>query len=449
MTSSATLIQQGKLAEAEARYRQTLAGDPDDAEALTNLGVVLQLQSRFEEAEASYRRALELRPGLAVGHNNLGVVLQARDCLDEAIGSFRRALALRPDYPDALNGLGVALQADGRIDEALACFRQVLALRPDHAETRTNLATALLLAGDLEAGFGELEWRWLAQGRAERLPDGFPPQWLGESLSGRTLLVLCEQGAGDTLQFVRYLRSLKADTGAREIVLMAPRPLLRLLASAEGVDRLVSPEEPPPDFDCFVRLLSLPQRLGTTAATIPDAVPYLRVPEPLLEARRRQVAGLPGPKVGLVWRGNPLHRNDRKRSLPEAVWPLVGRAPGVSWVGLQPGPSPREAGLLEGLGALDLSPTLTDWAETGAVVAALDLVITVDTGVAHLAGALGKPAWVLLPFAPDWRWQLGRTDSPWYPSLRLFRQPRAGDWTAVLEAVTAALADLVAGRPPC
>ena len=447
MTTSANLIQQGKLAEAEAGYRQALARNPGDAEALTNLGVVLQLQGRLDEAEDGYRRALALQPALAVAHNNLGVVLQALDRLDEAILSFRRAAALRPNYQDALNGLGVALQAQGRIGEALACFRQVLELRPDHAETRVNLATALLLAGDFEAGFGELEWRWQAHGRVERLPEGFPPHWLGEPLAGRTLLVLSEQGAGDTFQFIRYLKPLKEAAGAGAVVLLAPRSMTRLLTSAEGIDVLVSPEEPLPGFDCYIRLLSLPQRLGAGAGILSGTAPYLHAAGPLIDARRRQLAGLPGLTAGLVWRGNPLHRNDRKRSLPETLWPRLGRTPGVSWVSLQPGPSARESELLAEIGAADISPTLGDWAETAAVLAALDLIVTVDTGVAHLAGALGTPAWVLLPHAPDWRWQLGRDDSPWYPSLRLFRQPRPGDWASVLERISAGLTELAAGRP--
>lgn len=439
MTSCATLIQQGRLAEAEAGLRRLLAQAPEDAGALTNLGVVLQLQERFGEAEGCYRRALSLQPALAMAHNNLGVVLQARDCLDEAVLSFQRALTLRPDYQDALNGLGVALQAQGRLGEAAASFRRVLALRPDHAEAHTNLATALLAAGEFEDGFCELEWRARAEGRSDRLPEGFPPEWRGEPLAGRTILVFSEQGAGDTIQFVRYLAPLKAMSGAATVLLLAPAALRRLLSPVEGVDRLVTPEEPPPAFDCFVRLLSLPHRLGTTAATIPNRVPYLRVPAPLIEARRRQLAPLPGLKVGLVWHGNPMQRNNRKRSLPEALWPRLGRVPGVSWVSLQAGPSAGEAALLERLGALDVTPGLTDWAETGAVLSALDLVVTVDTGVAHLAGALGVPVWLLLSFAPDWRWQLGRDDNLWYPSMRLFRQPRPGDWAPVLEQVGAGL----------
>ncbi len=448
MTSSATLIQQGRLAEAEAGLRQLLARTPEDAATLTNLGVVLQLQSRFEEAEACYRQALSRQPNLVMAHNNLGVVLQARDCLDEAIFAFQRALTLRPDYQDALNGLGVALQAQGRLEQAVQTFRQVLALRPDHAEAHTNLATALLTAGEFETGFCELEWRSRAEGRTDRMPEGFAPEWRGEDLSGRTLLVFSEQGAGDTFQFVRYLAPLKAVSGAKTLMLLAPNALARLLVSLEGLDRLVTAEDPPPEFDYFIRLLSLPHRLGTTADTIPDRVPYLNVPASLVEHRRRQLAALPRRKVGLVWHGNPRQRNNRKRSLPQSLWPLLGRAPGISWVNLQADPSDHEAALLERMGALDLSPSLTDWAETAAVLAALDLVITVDTGVAHLAGALGVPVWLLLSFAPDWRWQLGRDDSPWYPSLRLFRQPRPGDWTPVLEAVTLELEKQAESQAP-
>ena len=441
MTSPADLIRQGRLAEAETLFRQALAAAPDDAGTLTNLGVVLQLQARFDEAEACYRQALALRPDQPMTLNNLGVVLQARDAVEEAIGCFRRAVALRPDYQEALNGLGVALQAEGRLDEAIASFRQVLALRADHAETRLNLATALLVAGDLEAGFRELEWRWRARGRAEHLPEQLPP-WSGEPLAGGTLMVLAEQGAGDTFQFIRYLGELKARSGAGRVLMLAAPPLARLLASAEGIDRLLVPGDEPEPFDRYVPLLSLPHHFGTRLDTIPAAVPYLSAPQALVDAHRRSLDGLPGRKVGLVWRGNPRHRNDRKRSLPENVWPDLGRLPGGSWVSLNPGPTEAETRLLaDHLGAVDITSTLADWADTAAAIMALDLVVTVDTGVAHLAGALGRPAWVLLPFAPDWRWLLGRSDSPWYPSLRLFRQPRAGDWPAVIEAVRNALGE--------
>ena len=268
MTSPADLIRQGRLAEAETLFRQALAAAPDDAGTLTNLGVVLQLQARFDEAEACYRQALALRPDQPMTLNNLGVVLQARDAVEEAIGCFRRAVALRPDYQEALNGLGVALQAEGRLDEAIASFRQVLALRADHAETRLNLATALLVAGDLEAGFRELEWRWRARGRAEHLPEQLPP-WSGEPLAGGTLMVLAEQGAGDTFQFIRYLGELKARSGAGRVLMLAAPPLARLLASAEGIDRLLVPGDEPEPFDRYVPLLSLPHHFGT-----PSLPPY-------------------------------------------------------------------------------------------------------------------------------------------------------------------------------
>jgi hypothetical protein len=444
MTSGPDLFPPDPLAAAAAGYRQRLADHPDDAEALVNLGVILQLQGQLDPAEASYRQALALRPDLAEAHNNLGVVLQALDRLDPAIACFERALALRPDYQDALNGLGVACHARGWLDRAAVCFRQVLALRPDHAEAHTNLAMARLQAGDLETGFGELEWRWRVQGRTDRLPALPQPLWPGGDLSGRRLLVLPEQGAGDTLQFVRYLRLLKARTGVERVVVLAPKPLARLLAPVAGLDQLVvAGEDEPPAFDCYVRLLSLPQRLGTGGDALAAAIPYLGAAPAQIDARRRQLAAAaadrPGLKVGLVWHGNPRQPNNRKRSLPDGLWTRLTGLPGIVWFSLQPAPGADDARRLAAAGVIDLGPTLTDWSDTAAVIAALDLVITVDTGVANLAGALGRPDWVLLSFAPDWRWQLGCDSTPWYPSLRLFRQPQPGDWAAVLDAVTAAL----------
>ena len=427
----------GKNDQAVGCYRHALQCKPDLAPAWGNLGVALRDTDRSQEADASFREALRLQPGEPDVLNNLGNLLLAQQQYAEAIACFRDALRHAPANPGFHLNLGNALRASGHVGEAIQSLRQALELRPDFAEAHWDLAFALLLKGDFTQGFQEYEWRW-------RRPD-FPrrrfasPLWLGEDLAGRTLLVHTEQGAGDNLQFVRFVGAL-AERGARVLLECQPS-LAALFESAPGAPRIIARGDALPEVDWHLPLLSLPQRLGITPGTIPARTPYLQPP-----ASRRVV--LPPPrdqqdtrlKVGLVWRGNPQHPNDRQRSIPLASLGPLFAVPGVAFYNLQVAPAPQFAGEAASQPALiPLEGLLRDFADTAALMAQLDLVISTDTSVAHLAGALGRPAWVLLPFAPDWRWLLEREDTPWYPTLRLFRQSAPGDWPAVIQRVHDAL----------
>ncbi|CAH2603636.1 Tetratricopeptide repeat protein [Rhodovastum atsumiense] len=433
----------GRREEAAASYRRALALRPDFPGALTNLGAVLVAQGRLEEGIDCHGRALALRPDFPEALGNLGSALKEQGRLDEAVASFCRALTLRPDDPDMLSNLGTALLRLRRLREAESCFRAAIGLRPEHVYAHFHLALALLALGELAEGWGEYEWRWRTplQAEAGKRHHGARPQWTGESAAGRTLLVWAEQGLGDTLQFCRYV-PLAAARGAR-VVVTAPKPLLRLLRSVDGVEAVLAQDEALPPFDLHCPMLSLPRALGTTLATIPAPASYLRAdPERVAAWRRRLAAMARGPGIGLVWAGNPrshipeLSAVDARRSLsPELLAPVLA-VPGWHFLSLQKtGPAAPAA-----LPLTNLMAEMEDFADTAALVATLDLVISVDTAVAHLAGALGRPVWLLDRFDACWRWLDGRRDSPWYPGLRIYRQPRPGDWESVIAEVAAALA---------
>jgi Tetratricopeptide repeat len=382
---------------------------------------------------AYYRQALHLQPANAEAHINLGIGLWDQNKLAEAMASFQEALRLHPASAEARTKLGMVLADQGKLAEAKVCFQQALRLQPANAEAHTSLAILQLLHGDFAQGWPEYEWRWQCK-RFNKLPTLSQPLWDGAPLSGRTLLVQGEQGLGDTLQFVRYLPLVQKSGGK---VVMRCQPLLRrLLQSCAGIDQVVAYDTALPPCDCRMPVLSLPRLLGTTLATIPAEVPYLR-PDPNEESRwRAELAALVGFRVGIAWQGNPEHPNDCRRSVPlEQFAPLAG-VPEVRLVSLQQGPGSEQlAGAAFPITAL--GERLADFATTAAVVRALDLVVCVDTAVAHLAGAVGAPVWVALPFLPDWRWLLDREDSPWYPTMRLFRQPQPGQWAEVFATIAA------------
>ncbi len=431
----------GRLEESEACLRRAVGLRPDFAEAHTGLGNVLRAQGRMAEAVACHTRAVALRPDAPEAHNCLGVALQGERRLDAAVASYGPALALDPDYAQAEANLGVARQEQGDPEAAIRCHRRALALKPDDAETHNNLACALLLNGELEEGWQHYEWRWqTAQMRRTR--RGFAqPQWRGEPADGRILLVHAEQGLGDSLQFCRYA-PLAAARGWRVVVEVQP-PLVRLLRSLPGIDRVVGRGDPLPDFDFHCPMLSLPLAVNTSLATIPAAESTLQADPAAVAAWRDRLGEASGElaRIGLAWAGNPRRDSplktavDRRRSVaPETLAPLL-EVPGLRFFSLQKDGPPPPAGLP----LTDVMAGMADFADTAALVANLDLVITVDTAVAHLAASLGKPVWLLNRFDSCWRWLLHRPDSPWYPSLRLFRQPSPGDWGAVVEAVKAEL----------
>ncbi len=432
-----TLLAAANFPAALSAAEATLALAPENPAALLVLGTAHAALGAPNLAEPSLRAAYQRAPDNARAALHLGNLLIDRDQLDEAQSLLDRAVALDPALPEAWTSLGVLLAKRGQPLAATALHRRALALRPDFAEAWSNLAAALLLAGDYRQGFAAYEWRK----RNPRFTCGYwrgaQPEWLGEDLAGRTLLVFCEQGLGDALMGARYLAPLAA-SGAR-LVLVCAAPLIPLFAGLPGVAALVprgpypstdlvAPGHVVPPHDLWVDMLSLPHRFDTTVQTVPAAAGYLAAPPHTTVAWQRRLPR--EPRIGLVWAGNPAHSNDRRRSLPaEALAPLQALT-GCCFVSLQ------KHGAVPGW-MLDAGPDLHDFAVTAGLLATLDAVVTVDSSVAHLAGAMALPTALLLPHAPDWRWLLGRDSTPWYDSLTLFRQETPGDWSVPIARATA------------
>jgi hypothetical protein len=358
--------------------------------------------------------------------------------LDQAIACHRTALQLNPNLLEAHSNLGNALVDQGLLDQAIKAYRSALALKPYHPEVRSNLAMCLLLQGDYPAGWREYEWRWSFGDN----PDVSKPLWDGGDLAGRTILLRAEQGLGDTIQFIRYL-PLVTSRGGRVIVECQPE-LIRLLKQLPFASDWIPIGESLPSYDVWRPLLSLPFVFATTTENIPQQIPPLVAPSDRVEDFRKALSSCsPGMKIGLAWAGRSGHKNDRNRSISLSLLADLARIPNAHFVSLQKGPSAAQAsGLESAIKLIDLTDQLRDFADTAALIDHLDLVISVDTSVAHLAGAMGKPVWLLLPFAPDWRWMTGRGDSPWYPTMRLFRQLSIGDWAAVIQQMAEQLSRL-------
>jgi len=431
---------QGQLEAAQACYERALALRPNRIESQIGLGVVLRDRGRLKEAVARYEQLLARAPDHPEAHNNLGVALVDLSRLEEAITHYQQALVLQPDRAETHNNLGIALERHGRYTEALACYGRALMLKPDYAAAHFNRSHVLLLNGEFDEGWQEYEWRF-AVARYDRNLDR--PLWSGEPLAGRSILIHAEQGLGDTLQFIRYVPAV-AERGGR-VVLEVPKSLARLARTVAGTSQVIGASDLLPAFDCHCPLLSLPRVFKTNLATIPDAVPYLSVPAEASAAWAERIAAAPGLRVGVVWSGSMVGVIDRRPIDLRLLQPLW-EVPDVNWFSLQVGDRSRDLSLLDGVKIADLSPWLADFAETAAAIRHLDLVITIDTSVAHLAGALGRLTWVLLPFNSDWRWLRKREDSPWYPTARLFRQRKAGDWSNVTREVAAALAQIAHRR---
>jgi len=475
LTLSGTLARQmGEPASALAPFFKAATLNPAVPELHNNLGVILQDLGRYQEAVFSYQRALALRPAYCEASCNLANTLRSLGRSDEALGQYRSAIAVNPDYPDAYYNLGNALRAEGEWQEAVHCYQKLLLLAPDYpsgwvnlggsllalnrfeeasdAERRAleldpecvdahwNLALALLTTGDYQQGWREYEWR-LRDRAAFPATCAGRPMWDGSPLAGRTLLLRAEQGFGDALQFFRYA-TLLARGGARVVVECRPE-LLPLFASQHETVQLFAVGEEHPPFDTFAYLMSLPYLLGITLANLPAAAPYLHA-----DAARRaewggKMQGRGALKVGVVWAGSAGYKNDRYRSLSLRLLAPLARMPGIELFSLQLGAAASELDdEARGMGIRDLAPGVRDFADTAAIIANLDLVVSVDTAVAHLAGAMGKRVALLLPKACDWRWLSGRADSPWYPTMRLYRQSTAGEWEAVLAEL---MSDLASG----
>jgi tetratricopeptide (TPR) repeat protein len=439
------LAGQGHLEHAITCFHTALDLRPDHPQACNNLGNALKQLRRPDDAAAWFRRAIALKPDYDDALYNHGNVLREQGHLDAAVANFHQAVQIRPDFVDAHINLGNTLAEQRRLDGAVACYRQALAITPDLPDAQFNLGLVLLARGELTAGWQAYESRWQIARMAKLRRDVPQPQWRGEAAVGRTLLIHAEQGFGDTLQFCRYA-TLAAARGLN-VILEVPAPLVRLLRGLTCATRVMTPGDPLPRFDFHCPMLSLPLALETTLATIPSDVPYLHADAQQVAAWQTRLAALPrqGLRVGVVWAGDSRRHSpdlaavDRRRSLDPAYLAPLFEVSGLHVFSLQKdGPRAPDTFPLT-----DVMAGMNDFADTAALIANLDLVIAVDTAVAHLAAALGKPVWLLDRFDSCWRWLTGRRDSPWYPTLRIYRQPDAGDWTSVLAEVVTDLGALI------
>jgi Flp pilus assembly protein TadD len=400
-----------------------LVGAPDDGELHFARGTALNALGQHTRACAAFARALSLQPNHAASWLNMGNASADLDDITTAEALYRTAISLDPGLAEAHASLGYLLTMQGHLQEAIGACEDAIRLRPDFVQAHFNLAIAALLGGDLTRGFKAYEWRK----RHGRYQADFPPlpdcPWDGSNPAGQTMLVRAEQGFGDAIQFARYLPLIHAAGG--EPILMC-KPALMPLIGSMGV-QVAGSTGPVPPHDAWIDQASLPLVFGTTLDSVPGPDGYLHADPTRVEAWRTRLPA--GHKIGVAFVGNPKHPADRRRSIPvELLGEMMGIA-GVSFINLHHGPA------AQGLGLPDWTPWLTDYLETAALIESLDLVVSADTSVAHLAGALGKPVWIMLPHAPDWRWLLGRADSPWYRSARLFRQPAPGDWASVVTQV--------------
>jgi tetratricopeptide (TPR) repeat protein len=466
------LRQQRKMAEAVSCYRQALQLRPDFPDSERNLGMALEGLDNLAAAEACFRELLRRRPNFAEAWNNLGNVLRQQAKLDQAVECFLRALQLKQDFPDlampfegqvdwtsveaclrrlaelrpgfpeSWNNLAAVLRQQCKFDEAVKCYQEALRLQADFAQGHKNLGMTWLQLGNFEQGWAEYEWRWKCLPFRPR-PFTQPP-WDGSPLAGRTILLHAEQGLGDAIQFVRYAPLVKERGGS--VVVECPEVLLGLLSTCRDIDRLVAKDSPLPAFDTHAPLLSLPGLFKTSRATIPADIPYLSATPELKKRWRKEIDTAEGFRIGIAWQGNPQHPGDWQRSVLLSRFAPFAKLPGVRLFSLQKGRGAEQ--LTEATGSfpiVDLANRFENFTDTAGALANLDLVITVDSAVAHCAGALGMEVWVLLPLVPDWRWLLEGEDSPWYPTMRLFRQTKAGDWDGVFNRLLAALKEKLPG----
>lgn len=451
-----TWLDQMELEKAVACFRQVIELQPDHAEACNYLGSTLTSLEDYEEAERWLRRAIELDPNNGAALSNLGVALMEQRRLDEAEKAFAAANAASPDLANSLANLGALYLHQGRYTESIAMLRRALVIKPDHVDAHWNRSLSYLTVGDFEQGWAEYEWRRLR--RATRQVNIPKPLWDGGSLGSRRLLLHAEQGLGDTIQFVRYAKQIKSTHPNAQIILACQKPLVPLLSRCEFLDEVYEQSKDQPlRFHLHAPLMSLPAILGSNdEESIPNEVPYLKVDQPLIEAWSGKLERIQAVKVGIVWQGNKKFASDRERSIPLEHFAHLARLDGVELISLQKGhgveqiESKRTPWKDDRLSCeeIETGSTSEPWRlvtiegldepsppfmETAALIRNLDLVIACDTAIGHLAGALGMPVWTALPLVADWRWQTGRGDSPWYPTMQLFRQKTRGDWREVFE----------------
>ena len=420
----------GDLAQAEALYKQALAIDPNFPDALHFLGTLSHQCGQDDLAIDLLKRAIQFKPSPR-SYNNLGEVFRGLDRIDEAANCFNAAIRMVPNYAEAHQNLGVVLAQQMQLDAAIEEYDRAILYQADNAEAHVNRALVWLAQGNFDKGLREYEWR---QKRPDYHRPFTQPRWTGSPLAGRTLLLWSEQGFGDTIQFARFIPSITNDGGS---ILFESQPELRPLFEGAFDVQLVSAGHDLPPFDIQCPLLSLALILGTTPKSIPAKTPYILPPAGRIDRWRERIhSPSDSMKIGLAWASNALNPTAKRRSCRLTDFAPLATLPHIEFFSLQKGPAAEETRTPPpGMHITDLSADLGDFADTAAAINQLDLVITVDTAVAHLAGAMGKAVWVLLPVASDWRWLLDRTDSPWYPTAHLFRQTTPGDWASVIQNV--------------
>lgn len=434
------LVQLGRNEEAMKCYMEALRHNPRYLNALHNLGTLFNTMHRPDEAQTCFERALAVNPKLPETHNNLGNVFKVRLELEKAMECYDRAIDLKPDYGKAHYNRANCLLEFGQFDEANTAYERAIECYPDYPEANFQHGILHLLRGDLLGGWPGYEWRWGMQNAQKGKRTFSQPTWTGEPLNGKTLLLYTEQGLGDTVQFIRYAEMCKA-RGARVVVEAQPR-LVPLLKSCVGIDELIPRGTPLPEFDVQAALLSLPHIFQTTLETIPSKTPYLHADPELMARWREWLANIPGYKIGIVWQGSPTFLRDATRSIPLEHFDMLAELPDVTLITLQKGTGTEQIAELSGAFPIVQLPDDVDTAagaymDTAAIMQSLDLIVSSDTSGVHVAGALGIECWVALGYVPDWRWLLDRTDCPWYPSMRLFRQKVRDDWDGVFEEIAA------------
>lgn len=429
--------QSGNAEVAEKMLRRAIAVDDKDADHYFALGAALQAQGKYLEALSAFQHVLLLSPANLLARFRVGNILQLEGKLDEAIAAYETILTIKPNSPDAEFNIGNVLRLYGRLAEARTRYQRALQLQPESVDARWNLGLLDLLEGDFAAGWPLYEVRQLRS--TPNLRKFTKPQWKGEPLNGARILLHAEQGLGDTLQFLRYVPMVCATGG--QVLLDVPKEIRRLAAEVPGVSEVTATGEPIAIHEWQCPLMSLPLAFGTTVESIPAQVPYLQIPVEAKRAAEQRSWPNSGLRVGLVWGAVTRAFEDSDRSIPLSLFESILATRGTLFFSLQLGPQADQIQALQ-TPLTDLREAIADFADTAALVSHLDLVITVDTSVAHVAGALGKPTWVLLPFSSDWRWLTGRENSPWYPTIRLFRQPQPRDWKSVLERIGVELVQL-------
>ena len=442
MSRAAELFSANNFKDAQALCEAILRVDARHFYALHLLATIAVLENRFQDAIPIATRAIDIDPRHAEALCNRGAALRALNRFDEALRDYDRALAVMPRYASAWNNRGVALAALNRHPQALEAYERALEVDPDFVRARFNRSLSRLVLGDFERGLPDYEFRWAGsdlQGSARAFRQA---RWTGrEDLRGKTILLYAEQGFGDTIQFCRFVPQVKS-RGAK-VLLEVQAPLKGLAASLPGVDTVIASGEPLPPFDLHCPLISLALSLGTRVDSIPRDAPYVTAPAERIERWRARLGETAGPRIGLAWSGSTTLKNDHNRSIGLSRLAAL-RCEGCTLVSLQKDVRDSDRLALDGSAIARFENDIVDFQDTAALVTLMDLVISVDTSVAHLAGAMAKPVWILLPFSPDWRWLLEREDSPWYPTARLFRQRSIGDWGPLIEKVRRELQQFIA-----